>query len=67
MTKKDYIKFADLLKQLKRNKNIYNWSKFDYEYELLNGVLNIFKNDNKDFNIPKFITYINKPNQLEVE
>jgi len=60
MTKKDYIKFADLLKQLKRNKNIYNWSKFDYEYELLNGVLNIFKNDNKDFNIPKFITYINK-------
>ena len=60
MTKKDYIKFADLLKQLKRNKNIYNWSKFDYEYELLNGVINIFKNDNKDFNIPKFITYINK-------
>jgi len=60
MTRKDYIKFATLLKQLKANKNTYNWTKFEYESELLNGLISIFKTDNINFNTSKFIDYINK-------
>jgi hypothetical protein len=60
MTQKDYIKFAKLLKQLKEDKNIYNWTIEDYEIQLLNELTSILKVDNRKFDIVKFKNYINK-------
>ena len=60
MTQKDYIKFAELLKQLKKDKNIYNWTIEDYEIQLFNELTSILKVDNRKFDIIKFKNYINK-------
>ena len=58
MTKKHYIKFADLLKDLKKDEYI----NFDgnTQTRLLNGMIKIFKSDNSRFNTQTFLDYINK-------
>ena len=58
MTKKHYIKFADLLKDLKKDEYI----NFDgnTQTKLLNGMIKIFKSDNSRFNTQTFLDYINK-------
>ena len=60
LSRKYYIKFAELLKQLKENKRIYNWTIEDYEIQLTNELVSMFKVDNRNFNIVKFREYINK-------
>tara|TARA_R100000951_G_scaffold25763_2_gene21879 strand:- start:480 stop:665 length:186 start_codon:yes stop_codon:yes gene_type:complete len=60
LSKKYYVKFAELLKQLKENKRIYNWTIEDYEIQLTNELVSMFKVDNRNFNIVKFREYINK-------
>ena len=60
LSKKYYVKFAELLKQLKENKRIYNWTIEDYEIQLTNELVSMFKVDNRKFNIVKFREYINK-------
>ena len=54
MTRKDYIKFADLFKDLKINMS------GETQTKLLNGLIKIFKNDNSKFNTKTFLNYINK-------
>ena len=63
MTRKDYIKFADLLRELKKDKQILSNGEIDinyYESQLLNGLISIFKTDNRNFDITRFKDYINK-------
>tara|TARA_R110000765_G_scaffold391515_1_gene484443 strand:+ start:162 stop:356 length:195 start_codon:yes stop_codon:yes gene_type:complete len=63
MTRKDYIKFADLLRELKEDKQILSNGEIDinyYESQLLNGLISIFKTDNRNFDITRFKDYINK-------
>ena len=50
MTRKDYIKFADLLIKLENNDN----EQFTPN-NLLNGLIDIFNNDNSRFDEFKFI------------
>ena len=56
MTKKDYVKFADLLIR------IYKTTKTEKEQEILemirNGIADIFFDDNNNFNYDKFNEYI---------
>lgn len=55
MTKKDYIKFADMLKN---NKDYFN-SKKDF-YFFVDKMIVLFSEDNKQFDLNRFIDYINK-------
>ena len=59
MTKKDYIKFADLFLKLRDNKEWNGWNG-QLEHELLNVMCKIFENDNSRFNNNTFLNYINK-------
>ena len=59
MTKKDYIKFADLFLKLRSNKEWNGWNG-QLEHELLYGMCKIFENDNSRFNNDTFLNYINK-------
>ena len=59
MTKKDYIKFADLFLTLRSNKEWNGWNG-QLEHEILNGMCRIFENDNSRFNNDTFLNYINK-------
>jgi len=58
MTKKDYIKFADLFIKLRNNKKC-NGIEGQVEHELLNGMIKIFESDNSRFNSDTFVDYIN--------
>ena len=53
MTRKDYIKFADLLIKLEKNDN----EQFTPN-NLLNGLIDIFINDNSRFDEFKFRQYV---------
>ena len=53
MTKKDYIKFADLLIKLEKNDN----EQFTPN-NLLNGLIDIFNDDNSRFDEFKFRQYV---------
>ena len=57
MTKKDYIKFADLLIKLEKNDN----EQFTPN-NLLNGLIDIFNDDNSRFDEFKFRQYVRNPN-----
>ena len=57
MTKKDYIKFADLLIKLEKNDN----EQFTPN-NLLNGLIDIFNDDNSRFDEFKFRQYFRNPN-----
>ena len=57
MTKKDYIKFADLLIKLEKNDN----EQFTPN-NLLNGLIDIFNADNSRFDEFKFRQYVRNPN-----
>ena len=57
MTKKDYIKFADLLIKLEKNDNE-NFT----PNNLLNGLIDIFNDDNSRFDEFKFRQYVRNPN-----
>ena len=57
MTRKDYIKFADLLIKLENNDN----EQFTPN-NLLNGLIDIFNNDNSRFDEFKFRQYVRNPN-----
>jgi len=59
MTKKHYIKFADLFLKLRSDKQWNNWNG-EIERQLLNGMIEIFKEDNHRFNSDTFVNYINK-------
>jgi len=60
MTKKDYVVFANKLREWKlRHQNNKDLSYF-IEWILTQEVANIFENDNPKFNRRKFIDYINK-------
>lgn len=59
MTKKDYVKFANLFLKLRSDKQWNNWNE-EIERQLLNGIMKIFKEDNKSFNNDTFLNYINK-------
>ena len=59
MTKKDYVKFANLFLKLRSDKQWNNWNG-EIERQLLNGIITIFKEDNKSFNSDTFLNYINK-------
>ena len=55
MTKKDYIKFANMVVDLTRN----NQESFTRN-NLINRLIDIFSNDNYRFNENKFIEFIEK-------
>ena len=57
MTRKDYIKFANLLIKLESN----NEEQFTPN-NLLNGLIDIFNNDNDKFDEYKFRQYVRNPN-----
>ena len=58
MTRKDYIKFATLLKNMKAN--IYN-KNFVVNYnDVMNGMIAIFKSDNNRFDENRFKEFIRK-------
>ena len=57
MTRKDYIKFADLLIKLEKNDN----EQFTPN-NLLNGLIDIFNVDNSRFDEFKFRQYVRNPN-----
>ena len=58
MTRKDYIKFATLLKNMKAN--IYN-KNFVVNYnDVMNGMIAIFKSDNNRFDEIRFKEFIRK-------
>ena len=58
MTKKDYIKFASLLKNMKAD--IYN-KNFVVNYnDVMNGMIAIFKSDNNRFDEIRFKEFIRK-------
>lgn len=59
MTKKDYIKFANLFRSQKDYKNINEDTAILYGL-LLDNTIAIFKNDNPRFDRDRFIDYINK-------
>jgi len=59
MTKKDYIKFADLFLKLRADKQWNNWNG-EIERQLLNGMCRIFESDNSRFDNDTFLNYINK-------
>ena len=61
MTRKDYIKFATLLKNLKAD--IYKNNEDEYNFvlnfnDIYNGLVEIFKNDNPRFDEIRFKNYI---------
>ena len=61
MTKKDYIKFATLLKNMKAD--IYKNNNDDYNFvlnfnDVYNGIVNIFKSDNNRFDETRFKNFI---------
>ncbi len=61
MTKKDYIKFATLLKNLRTN--IYKNNEEEYNFTLnfndvYNGLVEIFKSDNNRFDETRFKNFI---------
>ena len=67
MTRKDYIKFANLIKDLHNNEIqlIRTGINLDvdikhYENELINGLISIFKTDNNRFDEVRFKDYISK-------
>jgi len=55
MTKKDYIKFANMVVDLTRN----NQESFTRN-NLINRLIDIFSNDNYRFNENKFVEFIEK-------
>ena len=57
MTRKDYIKFADLLIKLEKNDN----EQFTPN-NLLNGLIDIFNDDNSRIDEFKFRQYVRNPN-----
>ena len=58
MTKKDYIKFATFLKNMKAD--IYK-KNFVVNYnDVMNGVIKIFKSDNNKFDEVRFKEFIKK-------
>ncbi len=58
MTRKDYIKFASLLKNMKAD--IYN-KNFVVNYnDVMNGMIAIFKSDNNRFDEIRFKEFIRK-------
>jgi len=57
MTRKDYIKFANLLIKLESN----NEEQFTPN-NLLNGLIDIFNNDDDKFDEYKFRQYVRNPN-----
>ena len=60
MTKKDYVKFAKLLKSLNVNFDNKDFTiKFN---DIYNGLIDIFKNDNNKFDTIRFKNYIRKNN-----
>tara|TARA_R100000750_G_C2266117_1_gene65680 strand:- start:82 stop:273 length:192 start_codon:yes stop_codon:yes gene_type:complete len=63
MTKKDYIKFATLLKNMKAN--IYKDNNDDYNFvlnfnDVYSGMIEIFKSDNNRFDENSFKKFIRK-------
>ena len=63
MTRKDYIKFATLLKNMKAN--IHKNNNDDYNFTLnfndvYNGIVEIFKSDNNRFDEVRFKNFIRK-------
>ncbi len=61
MTRKDYIKFATLLKNLRTN--IYKNNEEEYNFTLnfndvYNGLVEIFKSDNNRFDETRFKNFI---------
>ena len=59
MTKKDYIKFANLFLKVREDKQWNGWNG-QLEHEILNGIIKIFQDDNSRFNSDTFLNYINK-------
>jgi len=63
MTRKDYIKFATLLKNMKAD--IHKNNNDDYNFvlnfnDVYNGIVNIFKSDNHRFDEVRFKNFIRK-------
>ena len=58
MTRKDYIKFADLFIKLIKDKK-WNGINGATEQQLLQGFINIFQTDNSRFSADRFLNYIN--------
>ena len=61
MTRKDYIKFATLLKNMKAD--IHKNNNDDYNFvlnfnDVYNGIVNIFKSDNHRFDEVRFKNFI---------
>ena len=59
MTRKDYIKFANLIKDLQIEPN-HSLTIDEYETNLINGLISIFKTDNNRFDEVRFKDYISK-------
>ena len=59
MTKKDYIKFADLFIKLVNDKQ-WNGMNGATEQQVLQGFMHIFKEDNSRFDSENFLSYINE-------
>tara|TARA_R100001198_G_scaffold25377_1_gene13225 strand:- start:1006 stop:1188 length:183 start_codon:yes stop_codon:yes gene_type:complete len=59
MTKKDYIKVAEILKEAKNNTNNWKLRNEDVIKNLVDEFSIMFKLDNRRFDKVKFVDYIN--------
>ena len=59
MTKKDYIKVAEILKEAKNNPNNWKLRNEDVIKNLVDEFSIMFKLDNRRFDKVKFVDYIN--------
>ena len=59
MTKKDYIKVAEILKEAKNNPNNWKLRNEDVINQIVDEFTVMFKLDNRRFDKVKFLDYIN--------